>query len=490
MTLYSAFFTTLMDRPAEMFSMEAPSFWACLTRGIHEHRAAAAQVHRACRQRGPAWQTPARCSPAPRQRSAKSCRSRRSRPRSGRCCSMAPFSILKHLMSCPPMSMTKSTSGMKCLAAVKWATVSTTPKSTPKALFTMLLAVAGGGGAGRSAGPGAPRKCPCRNCRMMGHRVAAVGLIAGDKQMVSSESMTTAFTVVEPASMPMCTGAGAVRKGTRVGTRRLCVPLRGTPRIPLGRGTAAALNGIGGRGAVVRAAWPITPARSSSSVGVQRRAQRHIIQGCFPGRCPVTPRVLSKLARSWDKNVSGPAQIQHVAARSPGPAQGRRWSGSPRRRKCWRRHRPSFGALVDKGLDIAFGKHAAAAGDGVGFFRMLCAASFISSGVIFSRVAIWSMNAPVPPAQVPFMRTSVPPVKNRIFASSPPSSMTTSASGRVTLCRHPGGKHLLYEGHAAGVGQAHAGRTGDGKLRAARRAAPQSCMRCSSSAAFSTMWEK
>ena len=32
---------------------------------------------------------------------------------------------------------------------------------------------------------------------------------------------------------------------------------------------------------------------------------------------------------------------------------------------------------------------------------------------------------------------------------------------RVTLCRHPCGKHLLYEGHAAGVGQAHAGRTGD-----------------------------
>ena len=26
-----AFFTTLMERPAEMFSMLAPSFWACLT---------------------------------------------------------------------------------------------------------------------------------------------------------------------------------------------------------------------------------------------------------------------------------------------------------------------------------------------------------------------------------------------------------------------------------------------------------------------------
>ena len=31
MTLYSAFFTTLTDRPAEMSSMVAPSFWLCLT---------------------------------------------------------------------------------------------------------------------------------------------------------------------------------------------------------------------------------------------------------------------------------------------------------------------------------------------------------------------------------------------------------------------------------------------------------------------------
>ncbi len=39
------------------------------------------------------------------------------------------------------------------------------------------------------------------------------------------------------------------------------------------------------------------------------------------------------------------------------------------------------------------------------------------------------MNAPVPPAQVPFMRCSIPPLKNVIFASSPPSSMATSVCG-------------------------------------------------------------
>ena len=38
------------------------------------------------------------------------------------------------------------------------------------------------------------------------------------------------------------------------------------------------------------------------------------------------------------------------------------------------------------------------------------------------------MKAPVPPAQVPFILTSTPLVKNKILASSPPSSMTTSVS--------------------------------------------------------------
>ena len=38
-----------------------------------------------------------------------------------------PLWILKHLISCPPMSMTNWTSGIKLWAAVRWATVSTMP---------------------------------------------------------------------------------------------------------------------------------------------------------------------------------------------------------------------------------------------------------------------------------------------------------------------------------------------------------------------------
>ena len=43
------------------------------------------------------------------------------------------------------------------------------------------------------------------------------------------------------------------------------------------------------------------------------------------------------------------------------------------------------------------------------------------------------MNAPVPPAQVPFILTSSPFVKKRILASSPPNSIIVSVSGSYSL---------------------------------------------------------
>ena len=62
-------------------------------------------------------------------------------------------------------------------------------------------------------------------------------------------------------------------------------------------------------------------------------------------------------------------------------------------------------ALVEQRLDVRLGEHAAAGRDGVNALRALC--QFIELGrVTSSRTAIWSMNAPVPPAQEPFMRSS------------------------------------------------------------------------------------
>ena len=54
-----------------------------------------------------------------------------------------------------------------------------------------------------------------------------------------------------------------------------------------------------------------------------------------------------------------------------------------------------------------------------------------SSMLTFSSTAIWSMKAPVPPAQLPFMRRSAarPLRKNTTLASSPPMSMSDDVSG-------------------------------------------------------------
>ena len=69
-----------------------------------------------------------------------------------------------------------------------------------------------------------------------------------------------------------------------------------------------------------------------------------------------------------------------------------------------------------------------------------------------SSVAIWSMNAPVPPAQLPFMRSSMPPVarsKKMILASSPPSSTTTLVSGASARTSSPTTNTSCWKGRPA-----------------------------------------
>ena len=73
----------------------------------------------------------------------------------------------------------------------------------------------------------------------------------------------------------------------------------------------------------------------------------------------------------------------------------------------------------------------------------------ISSVVRSSKVAIWSINAPVPPAQVPFIRSSAPPSKKMTFASSPPSSITTLVSGSSALTVSPVAKTSCTNGSPA-----------------------------------------
>lgn len=92
--------------------------------------------------------------------------------------------------------------------------------------------------------------------------------------------------------------------------------------------------------------------------------------------------------------------------------------------------------LIEQGLDVGFGVYAAATGDVVGRASAAGGGIELLDGRL-STEAISSMNAPVPPAQLPFMRisaTSSAPVvslarKKIILASWPPSSMAQRVRG-------------------------------------------------------------
>ena len=114
----------------------------------------------------------------------------------------------------------------------------------------------------------------------------------------------------------------------------------------------------------------------------------------------------SKAARSWDRKVSGPPRYTTL------PSISRPWARpamvwfTTALKMLWR-DVVFLGALVQKRLDVGFGEHAAPGGDGVE--RWLCPAMRVQllGRRCASSVAIWSIKAPVPPAQEPFMRTSI-----------------------------------------------------------------------------------
>ena len=123
-----------MDSPAEMLPKVAPSFWACFTEEFMN------TVHREPRSTGLSAKSPSLAkSPISYPRApAKVCKKEPQPEEQAsfkKILSITPSFILKHFMSCPPMSMIKSTSGWNLLAAVKWAMVSTTPQSRPKAFL-------------------------------------------------------------------------------------------------------------------------------------------------------------------------------------------------------------------------------------------------------------------------------------------------------------------------------------------------------------------
>ena len=70
--------------------------------------------------------------------------------------------------------------------------------------------------------------------------------------------------------------------------------------------------------------------------------------------------------------------------------------------------------------------------EAIGWMLSACSANAFNSFVsTWNNMAVWSMKAPVPPAQLPFMRMSgtFPFSKKIILLSSPPMSMSVPTSG-------------------------------------------------------------
>ena len=129
-----AFLTMDEESPAEMSSTDAPSFCACLTE-LFMNTVQRLPSSTGCFANSPSLENSSISMPI----ALAKVWMKEPQPEEHASLSMiesiAPFLILKHLMSCPPMSMMKSAFGSKYSAALKCATVSTMPKSALIAAF-------------------------------------------------------------------------------------------------------------------------------------------------------------------------------------------------------------------------------------------------------------------------------------------------------------------------------------------------------------------
>ena len=317
-------------------------------------------------------------------------------------------------------------------------------------VFDQVLAVAGGGHAGHlQAGVVAvdlEQLLPDQ-----GQRVAQVGLVIGVEdaallvhhhQLDGGRARVDA-DVHRPALCPKGDAGHAV--GHMPGVERLVLLLIGKE----GR-----LAGVG-RGGCVLVQRGRHLGQIERLVGVEGRAQRHIQQAVL-GALAGDAQRLVKAAAQHRAEGQRPAQVQNVAL--DGAALGQAGDGLADHRLVNAGGdvlRP--GALVDEGLDVALGKNAAAGGDGVGalgpFRRLvhLVSAHLQQGGHLVDE----SAGAAGAAAVHPHLGAAGEEEDLGILAAQLDHAV---GLGDEPLDRHAGGEHLLHEGHAAALGQAHAGR--------------------------------
>lgn len=199
-------------------------------------------------------------------------------------------------------------------------------------------------------------------------------------------------------------------------------------------------------------------------VGIQRSAQRHIQQTVFRAGAGHVQRFVKALAQHGAEGEraaqieditldgatlcqTGDGLVDHGLIDAGGDILG-------------------AGTLIDQRLHIAFGEHAAAAGDGIGTLRLLGSlVHFLGAHLQQSGHLVDESTGAAGTAAVHAHLGAVGQKQDLGILAA----QLNDAIGlwHKALDRHAGGEHLLHKGHAAAVGQAHTGRAGDAEQRLA-----------------------
>ena len=122
--------------------------------------------------------------------------------------------------------------------------------------------------------------------------------------------------------------------------------------------------------------------------------------------------------------------------------------------------------LVDEGLDVAFGKHAAAAGDGVGAGRALGGLVHLVGTHLQQGSHLVNERAGAAGTAAVHADLGAVGQEQDFCVLAAQLNDAVGAGGQAVGC-HAGGENLLHKGHLTAVGQAHAGRAGDSQICAA-----------------------
>ena len=225
------------------------------------------------------------------------------------------------------------------------------------------------------------------------------------------------------------------------------------------RGKQRGLAGVGGGGAVLVQRGDDL-GQAEFLIGIERRAQRHVQKAVF-GAQALDAQGLVKAGPQHGAEGEGPAQIQNVAG--DGPPLGQARDGLVHHRlvdgggnvagQC---------ALVDEGLHVALGEHAAAGRNGVGALGRLGGLVHLIGAHLQQGGHLVDEGAGAAGTAAVHAHLGAVGQKEDLGVLAAQLNDAVGAGGQL-VGGHAGGKNLLHKGHAAALGQAHAGGAGDGQ---------------------------